>query len=407
MSKPENSRRKILLFFNSLLVGILAWWFSFYSTPAYPIQSPLIESIAFFLLSYAVLIAGFLIPIKFTEEKQFTINKKTIQHVLWIILASFCVRYIDLFYYRGLSVYNTIFENRNLVATPLYFYEIPFKAASVLKSCYFIPLILCLNSKKVFEKKWVLLCAFIFLLPLLEAFLLGSRKIIFELFAMLFIILLTTQKVNLKNWLIIIFGSLVFVAIGTTVILKNRVNIEYNSDRSKNELLTSRYNDFYPLNDSYKYHLVHETKSSFEFNLKLILAHYGQYLNHGFFEMDNIIRNKDRLDFALGRHTFSQVFKPFSFDINANPRVFTFVTFFGSFYLDFGWGALLVFFVFGILQRVVFLTSENNLYSTCLLPYICLINGTIPLMCTIKGAGLYPFIGVLIFYILSTKRIVI
>lgn len=127
-------------------------------------------------------------------------------------------------------------------------------------------------------------------------------------------------------------------SVKTTFILKKRVNIEYNSDRSNNELLTSRYSDFYPLNDSYKYHLVHETKSSFEFNLKLILAHYGQYLNHGFFEMDNIIRNKDRLDFALGRHTFSQVFKPFSFDINANPRAFTFVTFFGSFYLDFGWG---------------------------------------------------------------------
>ena len=401
-------RNQILLFFYSLALGVVVWAVSFWATPAHPLQSPLIESVTFFLLSYLVLMAGFLTPIKPAKEKRFTTNKKVIQHVLLLLLASFCVRYIDLFYYRGLSVYNTIFENRSLISTPLHFYEIPFKIASVLKSCYFIPLLLYLNSKKAIGGKTFLLCVLVFLLPLLEAFLLGSRKTLFELLALLVIILFVYKKISLKNGLYVICGSIIFVTVGTTYILKQRVNIEYNSDKSKNELLTSRYNDLFPLNESFKNQLVNETKSNFEFNTRLITAHYGQYLNHGFFEMDDIIRNKNQLGFALGRHTFSQVFKPFSLDVNANPRVYTYVTFFGSFFLDFGWWALIVFFVFGMFQRVIFLTSGNNMYSKCLLPYLCLINFAIPFMCTIRGAGLYPLIGVAIvyFYSLKTKRVV-
>ena len=38
----------------------------------------------------------------------------------------------------------------------------------------------------------------------------------------------------------------------------------------------------------------------------------------------------------------------------SNPRVYTFITFFGGLYIDFGWFGLVIMFLFGMFQKILF-----------------------------------------------------
>jgi hypothetical protein len=387
------------LFLSSLGLGIFIWILSFKLVPASPLTPPLTETILFFALSYLTMILGYHFAPKSHSRSSITIiSINSIRIITYILICAFLIRFIDLFFYRGMSIFNSVFENRALVRTPLYFYELLFKFASILKSCYFFPLLFVITSKKKINIKHVFLSFLVFALPLIEALLLGSRKTIFEMAVLLFLILFLFSKISLRKWIIISICTLVGSLSLTTFILKQRVYIEYDSDRSQNELLTTKYNDLFPLKESFIHHLANETENDFEFNSKLIMAHYGQYINHGFFELDNIFRNKNSFDYAIGRHTFSQVMKPLSLDVNANPRGYTYVTFFGALFLDFGWWSLAFFIIFGGYQKRVFTGGDKNLLDRAILPYIIMINFSIPVMCVIKGSGLYPFLGIFFLY---------
>lgn len=387
------------IFYTSLFLGISVWTTSIALVPASPLTPPLKETLLFFALSYLAVILGYhFAPKSHLRSGTIAPSINSIRIVTYIVLCAFLIRFIDLFFYRGMSIFNTVFENRALVQTPLYFYEIPFKLASILKACYFSPLVFVLISQKRIRIKHVFFSVLVFALPLIEALLLGSRKTIFEMAILLFLILFLFSKISLRKWIIISVCTLVASLSFTTYILKQRVSIEYNSKRAQNELLTTRYNDLLPLKESFKNHLVYETENDLEFNSKLIMAHYGQYINHGFFELDNIFKNKNSFDYALGRHTFSQVMKPFSLDVNANPREYTYVTFFGALFLDFGWWSLAVFIIFGAYQKSVFTGVDKNLLNMTVLPYLIMINIFIPVMCIIRGSGLYPFLGVFFLY---------
>ncbi|MGB0357163.1 MAG: hypothetical protein ACPGC2_00395 [Flavobacteriaceae bacterium] len=387
------------IFYTSLFLGIFVWTISIALVPASPLTPPLKETLLFFALSYLAVILGYhFAPKSHFRSGTIAPSINSIRIVTHIVLCAFLIRFIDLFYYRGMSIFNTVFQNRALVQTPLYFYEIPFKLASILKACYFVPLILVLTAKKSISIRTSFLSKLTFALPLIEALLLGSRKTIFEMAILLFIILVIYSKASLKKWIIICVSVACASLSFTTYILKQRVTIEYASERGRNELMTSRYNDLLPLNESFKNHLINETKNDFEFNLKLIVAHYGQYINHGLFELDNIFKSKNSFDYALGRHTFSQLMKPLSLDANANPRRYTYVTFFGALFLDFGWWSLVFFIIFGGYQKRVFTGGDKNLLDRAILPYIVMINISIPVMCAIRGSGLYPFLGTFFLY---------
>mgnify|MGYP000321146245 CR=1 FL=1 len=89
----------------------------------------------------------------------------------------------------------------------------------------------------------------------------------------------------------------------------------------------------------------------------------GQYYTHGVFEFDNLLRayhKNDALNFQFGKYNFFNFIK-FSnklgithLDIskiqNANPRGYSFITFFGGLYIDIGWYGLVFMFFFVIIS---------------------------------------------------------
>jgi len=93
----------------------------------------------------------------------------------------------------------------------------------------------------------------------------------------------------------------------------------------------------------------------------------GQYYTHGVFEFDNLLRayhKNDALNFQFGKYNFFNFIK-FSnklgithLDIskiqNANPRGYSFITFFGGLYIDIGWYGLLFMFFFGAFQKYLY-----------------------------------------------------
>src|SRR5690554_3264857 len=93
------------IFFGSLLCGIFLWCFIYAIFPLKAVEPLKIETVFYVVFGYFAMILGFItFNFKTKESSKSNIEvTKTITVLLTIIVISFIIRWIDLFYIRELS----------------------------------------------------------------------------------------------------------------------------------------------------------------------------------------------------------------------------------------------------------------------------------------------------------------
>ena len=351
-------------FFLSIFLGIICWLFVFIISPVEVVFPISFKVVVFILLSYICMITGYLIVPKANYSKlpdQSIIWKPTIKTLILVVLLSFLIRYVDLFVFRGVRISFTIAQNRMLLdANPPKFI---FILASVTRYLFFVPILLLFHSK-IKSNKLLIFCLFLFLLPFIEGVIRGSRNSFFYPSILLIFSFLYYKKIKFKKLhigiLLLLFSVLFVIA---TVILKKREIIKEQDYKNFN---LAMYNDFLKPKKS----ILKKIHSSENIKTKQLLIsglQTGQYYTHGVFEFDNLFRTyhkNDSLNFQFGKYNFFNFIK-FSNKLgitqldlskiqNANPRGYSFITFFGGLYIDLGWYGLVFMFLFGAFQKILF-----------------------------------------------------
>lgn len=361
-------KKEHLPFFISVFGGVLVWVFVFILFPAKVVSPFANESFWFIFLSYVCFVFGYFFYPNFKNKIKDTLttSNRFIYFIILITLISYLVRYIDLFLYRKVSFNNDVWQNRALLdkTKPSFVFMI----ASVLKQLYFVPIIF-IFEKKIKNKKLLFIAFLLFLLPFIEGFIRASRNSFFMPVILLFITLLYFKKLsfNRKHILIIISIVSVLFVIATSIIMKRAPS---NSDENYSSFTTNFFlNKFLePYPSVFKE--IQSTKNTTVKKIKVSGFQIAQYYVHGVFEFDNLVKyyQKEPIKHQYGKYNLFVINKftnKYGFtktnlhEIQSiNPRVLTFITFFGGLYIDFGWFGLLIMLLYGRFQRFV----ANNVF---------------------------------------------
>ncbi|APY08491.1 hypothetical protein BWZ20_09345 [Winogradskyella sp. J14-2] len=401
-------------FYASILFGVFIWLFSFLILPAKAVEVFKLETALFILTCYTTLILGFTIVSFKTVDRYKEINsKRLINFLTFLLVICFLLRWVDLFGFRKVSFFNDSFENRRLSKIHSDT-NIIFILASILKSLYFFPFVI--HLKLGFKKRIASVAAIIILFfPLVEALLYGTRKPYFEIAIIIFISLLLFRKIKLKIFNIFAFLTILFLLMTVSY----KVMLKRETERSSKEdiykvITTSRYNDLLKPNKEVIGYLNNPNVNVNKKNYTLILLQTGQYINHGVFEFNHILNTN--LPTTYGQYTLYPFFKFFAKTItknnyenfNPSPRKYVYLSAFGSFYIDFKWASIIIFFLLGIIQKYFHKNYKGSLIHSPMVIYLAIINIFLPILNYLRGAGIYPLIGfsvILIFCHFFIKRI--
>ena len=390
------------IFIGSLFIGILIWMMLFLMLPVENKEPIYSETFFFILTNYLSLICGFYL-VKFKNLKA-TItsasNGNVIKGLVAIIFISYFLRWYDLFLVRDLSYDNLPKINRTFNDQNYFKSNILLIVASVFKSIYFFPYVIVRMIKKNHSKYIVILSYLAMFLPVIEAVLKGNRKPFFEIFVIFLVTIFLTEKIRKRHLIKFLGGFIALLMISMAILFKRE---KLSTDQQKTLLIEAKYNDLLPPNKKAVAYLTEEENS---FKLKLLLLtslHIGQYYTHGVFEFNNFIRKKN-IDVTYGKYTFNTIPKLINktklFDpiksVNPSPREFVYITTFGGFYLDFRWFSVVLMFLFGIFQKYVFEKSKVDFFWTPVMLYVLIINLFLIVINYIRGAGIYPFVSILL-----------
>ncbi|WP_158651311.1 O-antigen polymerase [Pseudotamlana carrageenivorans] len=362
-----------------------------------------LKTILFIVFNVGSLVLGFISFNFINTKKELTILKEErsiqiVKLIIKIVLVCYILRYIDLLLIREMSLGNNYRANRELSFRIWDFKYVFFAVASVLKSLYFFPIIICISLS--LKNKPVTFASYILLLfPLLEALLRGTRKPFFDIVIIIIIsiVIFTRLKLNLKKVLFGLFSIVVLFSIANIILFDREAS---NSTNIYEEILNARYNDFLKPNQNVKDYILDDKTPEINKRVALTTLHVGQYLTHGFFEFNNIIKSAP-IPLAHGGYTFNVFTKILKTPtINTSPRNFVYITFFGGLFLDFGWFSILLMFLFGIFQKYIFQKAIISIVWRPLLVYILIINVFLLMFNYIRGSGVYPIIGFLVFFLI-------
>ena len=382
------------LFYTSLLLGLLVWLFVFIILPVEVVEQIELKTILFIVLNYLSLVIGFMC-FNFKDKNKVEHKQYKTLHILKMLIAivaiSYLIRYIDLFFIRNMSFGNNVFTNRVLSARDFEFKHLFFVLAAVLKSLYFFPIVIVLSTS--LKNKWIVIASYTLLfLPLIEALLKGSRKPFFDIAIILVFSILVFTKIKLtkKKIVFTIFGAIALL-MATNLILFNR---ETKEDKNiYNQILAARYNDLLKPSKKIKNYILNDSTPEINKRTALTLLHVGQYVTHGFFEFNHIVKGKP-IPLTYGAYTFSPFGKLFNKEnVNPSPREYVYVTAFGGLYLDFGWFSLIIMLFFGAFQKLVFQKAINSVIWRPVLSYLLIINVFLPVFNYVRGAGVYPLVS--------------
>ena len=359
------------------------------------------KTIILVALSYLSLIAGFN-SFNFDFGKAIQKQQNQVNYLLKVIITivvfSFLIRYVDLFFVREMSFFNNPHANRILSVRDSKIIYIPLIIASVLKSLYFFPVIIIYSCK--LQNKFLKLTAFILLfLPLVEALLKGTRKPFFDIAIILAftILLLPKIKYNTKNTIIALAIGIFLMWISNILLFDRVANKNENTFKT---ILSARYNDFLEPNKCATDYILNQSKSEISRRTAITLLHLGQYTVHGFFELDQVLK-EDKISHSFGNYTFGGFRKLFNYsEVNPSPREYIYISAFGGLFLDFGWVSLIFWFLFGIFQKVIFYKAIHNIIWRPLLIYLLIINVFLLMFNYMRGSGIYPFISMFFLLIL-------
>lgn len=364
-----------------------------------------------------MLIIGFILIKPKIHDSEVNTNQNyfILKALVVIVVISYLLRWVDLFFIRGLSFTNQPKFNRVLNSENSENSNLLFLLASILKSLYFFPYVVSIKLKYKHNKLLKLLCFVCLMLPVLEAILKGTRKPLFEVF---FIVILCTLVYNRKK---ITKIKIAFVALTLAVLMTASMWIVFQRENLSEKL----DNDFYEKILESRYNEILEPKpivNTFfaDEDISLPVKFYamatmqmGQYISHGIFEFNHIIKNQD-LPITKGSYTFSTlpkffnkigVLKNFKAE-NPSPREYVYLSAFGAIYIDFRWFALLFMFAVGIAQKYAFSRSGSSVIYAPVVIYFSIFNVFLPILNYISRSGLYPLVAtvILILFIFLLRK---
>jgi hypothetical protein len=390
-------------FYSSIFLGISIWFFFYFVTPIEAKNCISFSTLSFIIASYIFLIVGFhFSPNLIKKNKVLQCNTQLNRHsvlilksIIVIISLSFIIRYIDLFYFRGLSFSNYGLLNKRIASNPDN-YSFIFGMFSIFRVIYFVPLIFYYGLK-IDSKKLLIFSFLLFLMPLTEGYLRDSRRIFFESFLLLILILFFYKKdyfLSLRSYFFffIITTSLLIYSF---FVIQGRMQVK--PDNFYERIYKSEYYNFVPIKKQ-TVKFLDQNKNNFLAKIYFSEIHIGQYITHSVFEMDYM---KSRLK----THTYGKfngyLFIKFlnklritNIDLNNlnNPtKRNTYITLFGGMFIDFGWFSLPLMFLFGCFQKQVFVSEEYTVFLRPLMALLFFSNIFLLIMNFIRAQFLLTF----------------
>lgn len=380
-------------------------WFGFYIL--LPINTPRLstQTIAFICSSIVVFVFGFY-AIKFKSKPANTLNFYF--YFNWISILSFVgliFRYIDLFFYRNLSFNNVFHLNKSLGYTYASDSGLIISLLGCLRVLYVLPIILLIILKNKNKRRYAI-ALFLIVLSAFQTFLLGTRKPFFYLIILIIITLFYFNKKLFKfSKHTVLYGilTLVILCVFSFFILNKRVvENNFNNKEAFVNVLDSRYNDFVKTKSSLENQLKSDP-NSFKTKSQIMFIHTGQYVVHGFYELNYIVNNN--FPKAKGVYSFNPLYKLTNrlsltniklTTFKSHPRRYVYTSFYGSLYIDFGWFSLIPLFIFGVFQRWVFSKISQHPIACVFFVFLLSVNLVMPIFNIMSGSGLYLFLSLLI-----------
>jgi hypothetical protein len=366
---------KGILFLKSLLIGVLIWVACYIFIPVNVINPLTSEVIWFIILNYLFLIFGYFFANKFLKKEKNKVGVQNIQLpissfsiLLFLIYFSSIIRYIDLFFVREISFFNSISTNKYNVAQDANF-SLFLGVLGGVRFLYFVPYLFYIIEKRN-NKKILILCVLLFLVPLIEGYLRGSRRLFFESIGLFITITCVYNFSKLFSKKIIFIGvfSLILSVFFSNFVLKERV-IEKKGISFFEQIYNSPYSELLPLKPKAKQFIL-KNKNNFIGSASFSSFHFGQHILHGVYEFDYAIKENADKKFGmyngfilikfLNKLGFTNI--PLESLMNPTGRV-TYITFFGGLFLDFGWYSLIIMFFYGVIQNYFFVKGSKFNYS--------------------------------------------
>lgn len=407
-----------VLFLKSLCIGILIWY-SFYILIPVNIINPLSSKVIWFiLLNYITLVLGFFLTNYIFKKRTYFKNLQNksegfIYVVITLVYFSCVIRYVDLFFMRDVSFFNSISTNKYNVAKEDNF-SITLGLLGVFRFLYFVPYLFYVVEKRR-NKILFVLCFLLFLIPIIEGSLRGSRRLIFEPIGIFVTIICVYNfsKLFTRKTILIAIISVIFGVFISNLILKERAQ-ENEQKKFLEKIYTAPYNDLLPLKSNTKEFLI-KNKNPWIVNTTFTLVHVGQYIVHGVYEFDylqknNPIKRKGMYNGfivikLLNKLNLTKIeLEPL---MNPTKRV-TYITSFGGLYLDFGWFSLIIMLLLGGIQKVIFhYSNSNHIFKPLLI--IVVFSNIFLLIFNFFRAGMFVFMFIYLlavtFFYLSKKKL--
>lgn len=393
-------------FIISIVLGYIIW-FAFYIIIPVQTQSLSFQTVSFIICATLSLILGYYSikqkhkPLVHTKQKNYFL----LISLLAILGLGF--RYFDLFYFRQLSLNNPYYLNKSISIKAVSQSNLIVLIIATLRILSPIPVLYLIVNQSREKKNWII-ATIIIAISTIEMALYGTRKPLFHLFLLILIAYYYSNRkpiqINLKTVLI---ASISVTCLGmfSYVILNKRLNEREQTNNKLINVVDSRYNDFVKIED-YKIEAFKKQPNSFFTNVEILFIHTGQYVIHGFYELDYIVKNN--FSHAKGVYSFNPIFKLTNrlkltnTELNTqknHPRDYVYTSFFGSLFIDFGWFSLVPIFLFGVFQKTIFLLSQHHTITKVFFIILLSVNLTLPIFNLLSGSGLYLFIMLTIFSI--------
>ena len=290
MSKLYQANFLYSTFYLSLLFGLIIWFITWLILPVN--TTPLsLETFCYICLSFSSLTIGYhIVKIKNIEKIKWLPHKSFFKVLLLILCIGLLFRYIDLFYFRNLSLFNPYYQNKILSLNNSQNTPLIVTFLGTLRALYYVPILYLIIIKSKHKGFWAISIVLLLLFSV-EIFLFGTRKPLFHLL----ILILITFGLTIKNYkqllnksnLSLLFCTAIILGFFSYFILNKRVTEIPVENVNLIDVVNSRYNDFVPIKTS-RLNDFKKSPNSFKTKTGLMLMHTGQYIIHGFYELDYI-----------------------------------------------------------------------------------------------------------------------
>lgn len=368
---------------------------------------------AYFLMALAMFsfLCACYIPSR--SFKSFEINADRLKSIFIIILTlaliGVLLKLFDRFVIRGISLGAGNMFNREQMETgsgnPLGI------IASTIAPFGYIPIFLMWKYKLKLWWHIKVIVYFVFFAQIFDAFLVGSRSVIFVNLMFLLLHLIYLKRIILKTKTYLILGLTGLVVFGIMNYIFIERSKEFLGDKVY-DLALNESNFNYTANRTNEFQRNFDKKNDIEKSISFSYMITVQYFTHGMIEYSYLVSNYNS-NHTYGAYTFNVYYrfidKIFGTNLSIEnlksilPRYGVYTTLLGSIFVDFGWFIIVFMFLFGRLVKIVYETAlKGTDWAILMYFYIFIILVFWPVFNFINGAGgLFTITSLICFSILS------